>query len=192
MKKIFIIIFLILAIFQLVVLAIAIDIGSPAINRAANRPSGDTRIILTNPANETGIINTIEIWAVNNLSGVEVATFYLVSGDNYATRDYETIGSVTGGSKQTFSVNLDVQAGDYIGAYWTDGYIECDTSGGSGYMYLSGDYIPTGSVTFNSYTSYVISLYGTGTTAVGWAHKWNTKTISKWNTKEFTKWNGLE
>lgn len=27
---------------------------------------------------------------------------------------------------------------------------------------------------------------------VGWAHKWNTQTITKWNTKEITKWNDLE
>ena len=118
-------------IFQMIVLATDIDIGDAAINRGSYANYGDTIIIKNNPANASGKIISIEIWANSNLSNVEVATFYVVSGNNLSTRDTHTIGSVTAGSKQTFS-GLDItgEAGDYLGAYWTYGRLDA-VSGGS-------------------------------------------------------------
>jgi len=100
---------------------------------------------------------------------------------------------VTHGAKRTFAVDLDVEVGDYLGIYYTDGSIERDTSGFAGMWYASTDQIPCTDFTFSTSSGSAISLYGTGmTVVVGWDHKWNTQAISKWNTKEFTKWNGLE
>ena len=165
MKKIILIIALIMTIFQLVVMAIVIDIGSPAINRGASQ-SAYSQFNIDNPANATGTITSVEIWAVKNLSNVKVATFYLVSGEYYSTRDYESIGSVTAGSKQTFSVNLDVQIGDYLGIYYSSGRLEKDGSGYSGIRYKAGDYIPCTHTFYSIYDSdATLSLYGIGATA---------------------------
>ena len=75
-----------------------IVIGSEAINRADFYGAGGTRVVKDNPANGSGTITSIEIWAKASLSDCEVAIFYVVSGNNLSTRDTETIGSVTGGS----------------------------------------------------------------------------------------------
>ena len=194
MKKILLIITIIFCIFQMIVLAIAIDIGEQAINRGSTAATGITWVSQDNPANASGKITSIEIWANSALVNCEVATFFVVSGNNLSTRDTHSIGAVTSGSKQTFSgLDIDVEVGDYIGVYYTAGALERDTSGyPGGLWYRNTDAIPCTNETFTEAGGDTISLYGTGTTAVGWPHKWNTQTISKWNTKEFTKWNGLE
>ena len=165
MKKILIIIALTFLIFQMVVLATAIDIGSPAIDRSTNRVGGYTYVNQTNPANETGTITSIEIWAtLVSMVDCEVATFYVVSGNNLSTRDTEYIGAVAAGSKQTFEVNLDVQEGDYIGYYESTGRIEADGTGYAGMWYKGGDQIPCTDTLFNVYSGDTCSLYGIGTT----------------------------
>ncbi|MBA7555197.1 hypothetical protein ES705_47853 [subsurface metagenome] len=145
----------------------AIDIGSPAIDRGWKGLTARTTINKGGTATGTGKITSIEIWADSDLSDVEVATFFIVSGTNFSTRDHEVIGAVTAGAKRTFIVDLDVQIGDYIGIYMTAGQIEMDTAGGTGlYEYVAGDAIPCTNTTFTLIGggSYVISLYGTGET----------------------------
>jgi len=139
-----------------------IDIGSPAILRLSALSESYTRIEKDNPANATGKITSIEIWANTNLSTCIVATFYCVSGNNFSTRDYKYIGDVTAGSKQTFDVNLDVQVGDYIGIYWGHGNIAADIAGYAGVWYKSGNNIPCTNETFTLHDGYTLSLYGTG------------------------------
>ena len=195
MKKILLIIFTIILILSVNVLAVDIDIGCPAIIR--QYAYGDdiyTIINVGNPANETGKITSVEIYSATEiyLLGVTVATFYVVNGNMLSTRDYEYIGDVTPGAKRIFAVDLDVQAGDYLGFVSSDSSnIQCDTSGGDNTWFKLGNFIPCSDTIFGVDTGWVISLYGTGAT-IGWPHKWNTQTISKWNTKEFTKWNDLE
>lgn len=160
MKKL-LIIGLTFLIFQIIVLAIEIDIGSPAINRAAYY-SSRTVVNRNNPANLSGTITSIEIWAATNMSNCEIATFYVVNEDNLSTRDTHPIGSVTAGSKQTFSgLSLSVQAGDYIGIYYSAGRLEKDFSG-VGCWYYSADYIPCSDALFYYETTKIVSLYGTG------------------------------
>lgn len=171
MKKILLAIFIIIMILSINVLAISIDIGNAATNRGSYVVGSDgwTYIDLANPANASGKITSVELYAVNgyNLANCEVATFFLVSGSNYSTRDTHTIGAVTGGSKQTFpDLDIDVEAGDFIGVRVTAGRLEKDTSGGSGILYKSGDYIPCTNETFYTYDADgILSLYGTGVTA---------------------------
>ncbi len=144
----------------------SIDIGTAAIDRATSSSSGTTRILIENPANDTGSITSIEVWAATAMSGFEVATFYNVSGLNFSTRDNQTIGSVTAGSKQTFTVDLDVVAGDYIGCYFTGGSIERTESGSGAWIYSGTDAIPCTNTTFVLGSAATYSLYGTGETAV--------------------------
>lgn len=165
MKKVLIIIVLIMAIFQMVVLSTAITIGSTASDRSGYE-GVFTFVNKGATANGTGTITSVEIWAHSALSNCEVATFFVVSGNNLSTRDTHTIGSVTAGSKQTFSgLSLDVQTGDYLGIYYNNGTIDLDTSGGDGMWFKSAqDLIPCTNQLFDSTSGYVLSLYGTGTT----------------------------
>ena len=194
MKKILLIIAIVFCIFQMVVMAIDIDIGDLAIDRGTSIGGGRTLVNKGNSANASGKITNVKIWASNNMTGCEVATFFVVSGNNLSTRDTYYIGNVTAGSQQSFAVDLNVEAGDYIGIHFDLDGLECDTNGTDGMWYSNTgtDLIPCENATFNFITTYILSLYGTGTTAVGWDHKWNTQTISKWNTKEIIKWNDLE
>jgi len=164
MKKILLTVIFILAIFQMVVLATAIDVGSAAIDRDSTASYGYTRVDQANPANATGQITSVDIWAASDMSNCEIGIFYVVSGTNLSTRDNETIGAVASGSKQTFAVTINVTSGDYIGWYATGGTIERRDTGGSGVWAVSGDQMPCTNVTFSNYLADSISLYATGAT----------------------------
>ncbi len=144
----------------------AILIGSAAINRGSST-GAHTLVNKAATATGTGTISTVEIYTGTGLSNCEVATFFVVSGNNLSTRDTEVIGAVTGGSKQTFSgLDMDVVTGDYLGTYYTAGNIDLETSGGSGVWFaVSADNIPCENVLFTLIDDFIISLYGTGETA---------------------------
>ena len=149
-----------------------IDIGSPAKD---GDTSSDVRTMIdaNNPANATGEITSVAIWANENMTGVKVATFQNVGGNNFSTRDYQSIGNVTAGSKQTFSVNLNVVAGDCLGVYYSTGKIELDSNAPvTGRWHLAGDHIPCVNQTFAAQANLTISLSGTG---VAWT-EWSTIT----------------
>ena len=162
MKKILLIIIFIMAIFQLVVMATAIDIGSAAIDRVTSDSQNYVLVDQNTVATGTGVITSIEIYAATAMTGVEVATFYVVSGNNLSTRDNITLGSVAA-EYNIFAVNLDVTSGDYIGIYYATGTIDRTTSG-TGYWYVANDNIPCTNLAFTSQADRTISLCGTGTT----------------------------
>jgi len=169
MKKTLIIIFLIMAIFQMVVLATAIDVGLQN-DGITNQSVGNTTLISKyNPANATGKITSVEIWSVAgaDAKGVEIAIFYLVSGTNFSTRSTVSVGDLVAGLN-TFVVDLDVEEGDYIGIYGTAGAIRVRnlTPTGANWWSIAGDYIPCSDVTFtlSPNTTWGLSLYGTGAT----------------------------
>lgn len=148
--------------------AATIDVGPDATNRATTRTSGYTRISATNAANATGTLDTVEIYANTDMTGVKVGTFYLSSGTTYVCRDSATIGNVTSGSKQTFAgLSIDVEAGDLLGLYWSGGALEADSTGGGGMLVPGlGDYAtPGASTSYTSYSGYELSIYATGITA---------------------------
>jgi len=142
-----------------------INIGSEAINRPQSATPNYTRIIKENPATDSGVITSIEIWGTIDLLNCEVAIFNEVESNIFTTRDNVLIGTVPSGAKRTFEVNLDVRSGDYIGLYYSNGQIECNSSGGQGFWYESGDIIPCTYHLFSSFLSgYTLSLCGIGET----------------------------
>jgi hypothetical protein len=143
----------------------AIDVGPGAANYVDSVESGYTCIDLENPANHRGKITTISLWFATNGSDVKAGTFYGTSPD-MTSRDSETIGSVTAGSKQDFSgLDCTVEEGDYVGVYWSSGYIERATSGHSGFLYKAGDQFGAGEQTYTAASADdCIGIYGTGTT----------------------------
>jgi len=171
---------------------VEITIGCPAIDRINDLAPSRTAVNKGNPANASGKINRVEVFAHGDLTDCVVATFYLVSGNNLTARDSHYIGNIPSGSKQTFTVLLDVEIGDYIGIYFSGGGSGIDThvSGGAGLWYTTGDQTSCSNKTFTLGATWLASLYGYS--VEGWGHKWNTKEISKWNTKEIIKWNELE
>lgn len=138
-----------------------IDIGSEVIERLTGNylQYGRTRIVKENPANASGNITSIEIWASENLSGVIVATFIQGATNVFTARDSYSIGNVTGDSKQTFEVNLNVQKGDYIGIYYSSGYMGL-TLEGNGYWRFNGDQTTCSGLTFEFIANRTMSLYG--------------------------------
>jgi hypothetical protein len=153
------------------VYAAAIDVGSAAIDRDSYWEEMRTLVSQTNPANDTGVLNVGEVWANENLTGFEVATFYVVSGNNLSTRDNDLIGNIAAGSKQTFTVSLNVNSGDYLGAYAALGHIDRASTGGTGTWYINdSDKIPCTNQAFSTIANYILSLYATGTTSGGAAY----------------------
>ena len=164
MKKILLIIAIALCIFQMVVLATAIEIGAPAINRGTTAGDDYTWINSEYPSNGTGKITSVEIYAYQTLLNCEVATF-VKDGSLWSTRAIVAIGTVTGGAKRTFPVDLDVEVDDCIGIFFTGGSLERDTAGHLGVQRKGGDFIPCTDVdSWSSYAGDALSLYGTGTT----------------------------
>lgn len=143
-----------------------IDIGPGAVDRTDDDIWSYTVVLLDNPANATGTITSIEVWAQANITGLRVGIFYLVSGTTYKCRSSVTIGNVAAGAKRTFTAPddfaaLDVVAGDFIGSYFSGGNIEAEPAG-DGQMYKKGEFIDPGDQA--DYEAFINteSLYGTG------------------------------
>jgi hypothetical protein len=156
---------------------LAIDIGAAAIDRSTYSSGNQTVVGKENTANAGGTINTVQIFANQNMSTCEAATFYVVSGNYLSTRDYETLGAVTAGSTQTFTgLSIDVLTGDYLGTHFPDGAIDYDLSGSGFWRALAQDYIPCTNQVFTSTPTRTISLYGTGTEGGGATEKFGADT----------------
>jgi hypothetical protein len=143
-----------------------IDIGSDASNRS-NSFGVATFVTLNNPANDTGVLDTFEVYPATTINGLKIGTFSK-SGTNFTPRDFEEIGTASSGSKQTFTgKNCDVSSGDYLGVYYTAGKIDKDDNGGDGvYYYASGDGFG-GTYSYTLLSGDIMSAYATGTTGGG-------------------------
>jgi len=141
----------------------SIDIGSPAIyGTHYYTDTNYTRINKVNPANGSGKITSVQIYAHSAMTGLEVGIFYVLSGNNLTCRSYATIGNVGAGYSQ-HNVNLTVEAGDFIGFYCASGLIRLNTGTFPGNWQIVGDYIPCTNTAFaNSSTTIPMALYGTG------------------------------
>jgi len=138
-----------------------VPIGSSATDRATNIGGVITIIDLANPLGGAGTVTSVDIWANVNLpSDCKVGIFYSAGGTDFTCRAFQSIGAVTAGSKQTVSVSLAGQAGDYIGIYYNGpGSIERSATGGSGCYYYSGD-ATDGTYTYDVLADDAISLQG--------------------------------
>lgn len=149
-----------------------IDVGAAATDRASNSSStGWTVIALDNPANYTGTINHIEVYkhSEDDITGLIVGSFFLVSGTTYECRDSSSIGTISG-AEGLYELDapgdftaFDITADDYLGFYITGGSAEMDTSGGGGLRYATDEYIdPEDQTSYSLLSGYAISVYGEG------------------------------
>lgn len=163
----------------------AIDIGVAAIDRIATAGTGTTYINKDNPANETGILTSIELYFKTTGSGVKVGTFS-GSSTSWTNRDYETIGAVTAGSKQTFTgLSCDVTANDLLGLVNTGGGCAYDTKGSGGYLYKLGDQMGAGTQTYilDDQSKIALSCYATGESVVAVANYLIERTHDRFRTR---------
>jgi hypothetical protein len=141
-----------------------IDIGQGAIDRASYSGATATIIAIGNPANDTGVLDTFEIYAADDMTGCKIGTFN-GSDKDYTVRDYESIGSVTSGSKQTFTgKNCDVTLGDYLGIYFATGKCDAIGTGNEGLYKKAADCFSGGEQTYTLYVGDAVSTYATGAT----------------------------
>jgi hypothetical protein len=163
----------------------AIDVGPGATDRGASTTLGtNTYIDTENPANASGIIDVLEIFMDTNGAGVKIGVA-TGSGTTWAINDYETIGNVSSGSKQTFTgKEVTVTAGDCMAVWGSSGELETGTTGSS--LYKAGDQCGTGSQSGYTTTSRTLSLYATG--AEGPSHLKTINSLAKVDIKTI---NGL-
>lgn len=166
MRKTLLIIGIVLLIFQMVVLAVDIDVGGQAIDRNDYNELTKTWIVKENPANATGKITTVEIWANQDLAGAIVAIFTQGVANVFTARDSHSIGNITAGSKQTFEVDLNVVEGDFIGLYWTSGRMEWSSTGDGDWNY-DGNATSGVDLEFSFRANKAGSIYGIGATTEG-------------------------
>jgi len=135
-----------------------IDVGPTATDRASTAASGSTFLDIANTANGTGTLTNVQIFANQNLSDCKVGVFY-TDGGNYKCRSAATIGAVTAGSTQTFTVSLAITTGDFIGIYYSSGALDRDDSGGTS-AYTSNDHCVVNDTATYSSGSRIYSIHG--------------------------------
>ncbi|GAI92939.1 unnamed protein product, partial [marine sediment metagenome] len=145
-----------------------IDVGAAPIDRSSLMPHGYTRVDRNNPANASGTLHTVKVFAEINMSNVIVGTFYRPDPIDYPNklkcRDSEVIGHVPAGSEQTFTgLSILIQQDDYIGVYYPYGNIEATCPGYLGVWWIYGEHIDPGDeATYDLNATRAMSLYGYG------------------------------
>lgn len=147
-----------------------IDMGLPAIDRPAYTQNDITFIDAENPADASGILDTIELWAKTALAGCKAGIMQKTGTNKFRCRSVVYLGNVTAGSKQTFTeLDLDVRKGDYLAIYFATGWLEMSsydiTTYPKGHRGLYGDYLTVGLETdaFDNIPGYALSLHGAAT-----------------------------
>jgi hypothetical protein len=146
----------------------AIDVGSGAVTRLGSVGSGYTKIDLNNPANATGLIDTVQFFYNLNATAVTCGFLYLVSGTTYHCRSTTgSLGDFLAGSTQTVTgLSLAISTDDIMGIHETAGNIKTTDAGGLGVRYVAGNKLVLNNET--NYSSilagYFESVYATGAT----------------------------
>lgn len=168
----------------------AINVGSPAIDRNNYYTSGYTDILLANPATEAGIINTVSIYVNSAITGLKVGVFYSTGSGTFRCRSYAAIGNAVVGLNVFSGLNITVNVGDYIGTYFSGGRIDAvQTTGEAGVYEASGDKFSGTNDAYTLYTDTTMSALGQFIAAAG--KKWNGVTIAKWNGALVSKINNI-
>lgn len=116
-----------------------------------------------NPANKTGNINTVQLKVLS--SGVcKVVPFYLNGSTMTCRGGAVSLGTVTGGSYQTFTgLSMPINQGDFIGMYSPNG-IYYALGSQSGY-YASSDKTAAGNTLNSGFGNVKMAVYGEGSLA---------------------------
>ena len=165
MKKILLILAITLCIFQLIVLAVDITIGNPAINGdILTGATGYTQVDKLTPADGTGTITTVEVYMRASATKGIIAIFS-ADGNTLTAHDFEDVGALVV-DYNIVSVNLDVVEGNYIGIYYEGGEVENTPGTSTGIWYKAGNQTQCVDTGFAVYVNAFISLGGSSGVAV--------------------------
>ena len=143
---------------------VVIEMGSDAIQRSSFKAANTCNLCLENPANASGIIDTVEIYAHSNMSSIKVGTFY-GSGTRWTCRSATSLGPAPSGQKTTYTnLNIQVEEGDLIGIYFHYGLLYSDDTGGQGVLKKTDTFYVGQTYTFSLLEGDSISLHATGAT----------------------------
>jgi len=152
-----------------------IDAGLSCINRQYFQDGSSTYLIVDNPSNADGTIDTVCYYSTGSpASTIKFGVFEHVSGDDFVCRGNTGPSSISmsgssPGARTATSAGGDftafpVSTGDLAGIYFVFGFIARDT-GYSGWKRLYSDGIGTDEQnTFSSLASHGLSLFFTGET----------------------------
>jgi hypothetical protein len=140
-----------------------IDVGPPANDLESYTVGGYTVVCVTNPANDSGIIDTFQSFVRYKAAIFKVGVFSK-SGDICTCRDFASIGAVAAGANTFTGLSISVEKDDIVGHY-SSGSTE-KGGGGSGAAQIAGDKFDGSEIDFTgAWGSSNISLYGTGETS---------------------------
>jgi len=143
-----------------------INIGAAAIDRATNGAVHMAWLNKENPANYTGRIKLIKTWLHEPcLTSFIPAIYYVVAGNTLRCRDLAIFATVAAGYVETV-VDLEVEAGDYIGCYVSE-EMELDSAGGQGLWYKAGAAgVPSkgNDIDYDFNANWTVSICGVGLT----------------------------
>lgn len=147
-----------------------IDVGAGATDRATSYVGTQTIVDNNNAANDTGVLDTVEIYLNDNGAGTAdhyVGTFS-GSGTSRTNRDYANVGAISSGAgKKTFTgLSIDVVTNDTMGWSCNDATckIDKDSTGGLNCYWLLGNQFGTGTQTYSVLADDILSIYATGET----------------------------
>ena len=142
-----------------------IDIGPPANNLNSYTWGGYTIVCVTNPANDSGIIDTFQSYVNQNATIFKVGVF-AKSGDICTCRDFASIGAVVRGARTFTGLSISVEKDDIVGHYSNANTEKTTEGGGSGAAQIAGDKFDGSEIDFTgAWQKRDISLYGTGETS---------------------------
>lgn len=119
-----------------------------------------TRIERTNPANDSGVLDTMFVEVNMAASGIKIGTF---DSGTLIVHDFVLLGGLGAGERTITGISCDVNTGDYIGTHFTGGTLGSNTSG-SGTDAYSGDGFDGNSHSYKFYSGYQVSVGATGET----------------------------
>jgi len=143
-----------------------IDIGGGATDRLYSWDHPTYSVVeQDNPANDTGVLDTMEFWFKTSSTGLKCGTFSYVATGKCTYRAHANIGAVTAGSKQTFTgLSVAVTANDLLGYKIADGEMEWGPSSTVCWALTGDHFIAEGEKTYVTQGSYSSSMNATGAT----------------------------
>lgn len=143
-----------------------ITIGNDPVTAGSGSTAGYTIIDRNVPADGSGTLMEAKLFAMTNLGGVKVGTFYVTTAGKVRCRAAAFIGDVEAGAAKSFMVTLPVMEGDLFGCYVETGSLARDQGPAIGMYFYAGDACVEGVETsVGDSANYTYSIGGEGQTA---------------------------
>ena len=150
-----------------------IDIGVGDFSGSYSTGAPSMELDRGNPANGTGILDTVKIKINANNSTINKVGTFSGSGTDWASRDYAQLGTLNTGNHTITGLSIDVVTNDIIGHYLLAGSVFYYDSGKTGLCYITGmaDRFDGNTYTYNvaDQSGFGLDIYATGETVAAGA-----------------------